>query len=742
MDTAGAHAKAIIVSSSSELAAVLKTATGGETIYLKAGAEPYDLSLSKVNPASNVTLTSFDPDHPAVFETLKLNASSNITVDNVVFSSANADRAAYLSDIFVTDSAHITIKNSTMIGTATEYNDGKVAVGEDAVKVRNTDGFVFENNEVSHYNFGVQITGSKNVVVSGNDIHSLQADGLQFAEVTNVLIEDNKIHDFLGSLFSINHTDMIQFWTSNTTTPSSNISIINNVLDSGTGSWTQAIFMGNEAVKAGAGAAMYYQNVLIAQNTITNDTWHGITVYEANGLQILDNKVSCSTTATHQELKNDGIYIIVADKSTNVVLDDNIADKFQMPGSFLDKGNMTTAEKAAADAAAAAAAAYIKGTAGNDTMTGNDGINKIEGFAGNDTIDGKGGDDLIYGGDGNDFIYGSAGNNVLYGDAGNDRVEGGDGNDAINGGSGNDTLYGYAGNDTIRGDAGNDIINGGTGDDVLFGADGNDIIHGDAGHDAIYGDVGNDVIYGDAGNDMLFGGEGNDSLYGGDGDDVINGDAANDYVDAGTGNDIVYGGDGIDKLFGGDGNDTIFGGNDGDHIEGGNGIDMLYGENGDDTMRGGDGNDFVSGGAGADGVNGGAGNDIIIGGDGNDMLWGEDGDDILSGGRGKDSLIGGAGHDIFLFDTAPDGNMDAIKDFEAGSDLIGLSKAVFTAFESLDEVGAGNFANGYARDADDFLIYRSGTLYYDADGNGAGEAVVIANMAYSPALNHDSFIFV
>lgn len=741
MDTAGTNGKAIIVSSSSELAAVLKTATGGETIYLKAGVEPYDLSLSKINPASNVTLTSFDPDHPAVFETLKLNLSSNITVDHVVFSSGNADRAAYLSDIFITDSAHITIKNSTMVGTATQYNDGTVVVGEDAVKVRNTDGFVFENNEVSNYNFGVQITGSKNVVVSGNDIHSLQADGLQFAEVTNVLIQENRIHDFLGSLFSINHTDMIQFWTSNTKTPSSNIAIINNILDSGTGSWTQAIFMGNEAVKAGAGAAMYYQNVLIAQNTIINDTWHGITVYEANGLQIVDNNVSRSTTATHQELKNDGIYIIVADKSTNVSVGDNLADKFQMPGSFLDKGNLTTAQKAAADAAAAAALAYIKGTAGNDTLTGNDGANKIEGLAGNDIIDGKGGDDLIYGGDGNDIIYGGAGNDTLYGDAGNDRIEGGDGNDTIYGGDGNDTLYGDAGDDTIHGDAGNDTIYGGAGHDMIFGGEGNDIIHGDAGNDTIYGDAGNDSLYGDAGNDVLFGGDGNDSLYGGDGDDVIYGDAGNDYVEGGAGNDVIYGGDGIDKLFGGDGDDIIYGGNGNDHIEGGNGNDVLYGDDGDDTIRGGDGHDILYGGAGNDGLNGGSGNDIIYGGDGNDMLWGEDGDDILSGGRGRDSLIGGAGHDIFLFDTTPDGNIDAIKDFEVGIDRIGLSKAIFTAFEGMDEVGAGNFANGYAKDADDFLIYRSGVLYYDADGNGPGEAVALANLAYSPAINHESFIF-
>ena len=64
---------------------------------------------------------------------------------------------------------------------------------------------------------------------------------------------------------------MIQFWTSGTTSPSTNIVIRGNILDSGDGGWTQSIFMRNEMVDTGgAGDAMFYQNILIEDNVIYN----------------------------------------------------------------------------------------------------------------------------------------------------------------------------------------------------------------------------------------------------------------------------------------------------------------------------------------------------------------------------------------------------------------------------------------------------------------------------------------
>ncbi|MGO7530065.1 calcium-binding protein, partial [Rhizobium ruizarguesonis] len=56
------------------------------------------------------------------------------------------------------------------------------------------------------------------------------------------------------------------------------------------------------------------------------------------------------------------------------------------------------------------------------------------------------------------WIRGAAGNDTLTGTSGNDTLTGGAGSDVLNGGAGNDTLYG---------DAGNDNLTGGTGDDLF-----------------------------------------------------------------------------------------------------------------------------------------------------------------------------------------------------------------------------------------------------------------------------------
>ncbi len=670
----------IVVSSSSELATALRDAKGGETIYLAASSKHYSLSLSNIDPSSTVTIKSLDSDNPAVFDTLKLNMSSNIAVDGVTFSSGNADRASYLSDIFITYSDNIAIRNSVLKGIAMQYDDGKVYVGEDAVKVRATNGFVFENNEVSNYRFGIQVTESQNISIRDNDIHDMQADGLQFGGVQDVEISGNYIHDFLGSAMFRNHTDMIQFYTTGTTKASANISITNNVLDSGTGSWTQAIFMGNEAVARG-NAALYYENVLIAGNTIHNNTWHGITTYEVKGLQILGNHLKMDSAAKHLEFSNDGIYIIVADKSSDVTVDGNLADKFLVPAPFLGANNLTTEQKLAHDALDT----RIIGTAARDSLKGTAGNNLINGLGGNDSIHGGAGNDQIFGGDGNDTLTGDAGADQLSGDLGNDTINGSDGNDTIDGGAGNDKLYG------------------------------------------------------DAGDDSVTGGEGNDQLYGGAGNDILTGGAGSDYLNGGAGNDRLFAGDGSSSMFGEDGDDFFFGGAGKDHMQGGNGNDVMYGGNGDDTLRGDDGNDIINAGAGNDGLRGGKGDDTLLAGDGNDMLWGEAGDDILAGGLGKDSMYGGEGRDTFLFNTVPDGNRDAIADFEAGVDTIALDRVAFKAFNALDHVSADNIALGAAQDPNDYLIYKSGNLYYDADGNGSGAMVVIANIAYSPVLTADSF---
>ena len=73
--------------------------------------------------------------------------------------------------------------------------------------------------------------------------------------------------------------------------------------------------------------------------------------------------------------------------------------------------------------------------------------------------------------------HGGAGNDTLTGDTGVDEFDGGAGNDLLEGYDGNDTLDGGEGNDTLRGLVGDDALTGGAGVDSLIGGDGGDTFY-------------------------------------------------------------------------------------------------------------------------------------------------------------------------------------------------------------------------------------------------------------------------
>lgn len=109
-------------------------------------------------------------------------------------------------------------------------------------------------------------------------------------------------------------------------------------------------------------------------------------------------------------------------------------------------------------------------------------IEYVRGSGGNDVLSGNDSDNVIGGGDGDDFIYGLGGNDSVGGSLGNDVVDGGPGSDVVSGSMGADMLYGGGGNDILQGgddgwgDVRDDMLWGGSGCDVFefrgeFGTD-------------------------------------------------------------------------------------------------------------------------------------------------------------------------------------------------------------------------------------------------------------------------------
>jgi Ca2+-binding RTX toxin-like protein len=176
-------------------------------------------------------------------------------------------------------------------------------------------------------------------------------------------------------------------------------------------------------------------------------------------------------------------------------------------------------------------------------------------------------------------------------------------------------------------------------------------------------------------------------------------------------------------------NEKLNGTNQDDILKGGggSGIDTIKGLGGDDQLSGESGNDKLYGG---DGI------DVLKGGNGIDILKGDAGNDVLYGEMGNDKLYGGAGADTFVFNKKANKttNYDRIYDFKSGEDKIYLENSIFKklgragTIDAPAKLDASMFKLGKAKDKNDYLVYKAGVLYYDANGSRAGGEVEIVKL--------------
>jgi Ca2+-binding RTX toxin-like protein len=156
---------------------------------------------------------------------------------------------------------------------------------------------------------------------------------------------------------------------------------------------------------------------------------------------------------------------------------------------------------------------------------------------------------------------------------------------------------------------------------------------------------------------------------GSSGADTFFGSDGNDRIDAKKGNDVLFMFEGNDKLDGNAGTDTI----DARYVESGMAIDLAKGRatHGDFTTK------LID----VENVIGSPFDDTIKGNEASNLIFGNDGDDILFGRGGKDQFV-----------FADDGNTDQIKDFQDGSDKLGLQFFEFAskaaALAAFSEVGS------------------------------------------------------
>ncbi|WP_162906676.1 LamG-like jellyroll fold domain-containing protein [Algihabitans albus] len=330
------------VSNTKELMNALAQAEGGDQILLAPG-EYDDVMLHGVRNRflnefdSPVTITSSDPDNPAEITRLRLHEVSNVHFENIEFNYTFSSGDMYRDKPFhVTKSDNISFSDSTFTGepiseSGTWFDGYGAGFG---LSVEGSSNISVVDNSFDTFFRAAVFGGVKDLTVVGNEVTKMSSDGFNFVAVNNVTIEENHFHDFSFNPESQAHMDMIQFWTSGTGSPTTDVVIRGNIMDSSGGDRTQSIFMRNEEVDTGrAGQEMYYQNILIEDNVIHNAHSHGITVGATDGLVIRDNTI-VRNAETDPNARASNPVITSNDESFNVEIYNNI-----LPGSVTIKSS-------------------------------------------------------------------------------------------------------------------------------------------------------------------------------------------------------------------------------------------------------------------------------------------------------------------------------------------------------------------------------------------------------------------
>jgi serralysin len=157
------------------------------------------------------------------------------------------------------------------------------------------------------------------------------------------------------------------------------------------------------------------------------------------------------------------------------------------------------------------------------------------------------------------------------------------------------------------------------------------------------------------------------------------------------------------------------------------------GTSNDDTLLGTAEADEISGLSGNDTLDGEGGDDRLEGDAGNDLLTGGAGDDRLEGDSGNDVLIGGRATTNCTTSPEPTPSMAAMVII---LDMMYFASLTGAPASSLNPANFVSGAGAAAVDANDFVLYNTanGNLSYDADGNGAGAAELIATFTNLPTL--------
>lgn len=456
----------ITVSNSNALTVAINLAKAGDIIRLSSG-DYGDVSISSKNFATGVTITSVDPGHPAILNTLSINASSGINFVGVnVDMTATAKTYDFSPVVKIVSSSNISFKGGVVEASPAVNGVAVNATAGDATgnvlglptgqgfNLQKSSNITIENVEITKVARGIAMSDGENITIRHNNIHDIRTSGIVGGDVSHLVIDGNTMSDSNPWHWgSGDHADFIHIWTDPTrqTAASRDIQIINNSIEQGKGTAILGIYLDDNGNKLG------FTGVNISNNLVMNGNSQGVRLENVFNSSVTDNTL-LQTSGTIK----DAPAILLTSTSHNVAVSGNVSAAITVnadssanvhDNSIVQQNDATVAgyydssllhrldamvdtagvHQAAVDTLAAtkllvstdAEAVSLKvqmlDTDIGQKIAAKGSLSQVlAGGRGDDTISGMGGNDTLQGGTGNDYLAGNGGNDFLVGGSGND----------------------------------------------------------------------------------------------------------------------------------------------------------------------------------------------------------------------------------------------------------------------------------------------------------------------------------
>lgn len=300
------------VFSIADLERALASAPANSVIAIAPGQ--YPTPVLKDLHLTNVTITSADPAHPAVFVGGGIKASSGVTFDHIDFESV----FGHAFDINSSD--HVQVVNSRI------YSRGDPSTAGDGLGIWGSRNISVTGSEFHNLRLGLIYNTQEHLSIVGNTFHDIREHGIHGAQSNYVLVEDNDFTDFYPA--PRDHPDAMFLSTSGVKVTSHDFIFRNNAVIKGKGARIQGVFVKDTS-------HLYpFSNVTVDGNWILGEGYNGIGINGAVSPVVTNNHVLSYGPHDNWLRLQYTSDAKVMDNEVNVLMIDNTNT-----GSIVSKGN-------------------------------------------------------------------------------------------------------------------------------------------------------------------------------------------------------------------------------------------------------------------------------------------------------------------------------------------------------------------------------------------------------------------